>query len=125
MRRASRHIKLDAHHVATVRELEKQGVECLTIHEPVDLLLRLEGYMSLCELKVEGSDGNFQRSQIAFMASTKMPVFVARNAAEALDKLRRRETIGKAVKDALAAVLLKSDAKSFRPGPIHRILESK
>lgn len=124
MRRATKKIRLDANHLQIVSDLEKQGIEVVTILEPLDVLLRdHDGYIALCEIKIEGNDGMFQRSQIKFLSSTKCPAFVARNAPEALHKLRTRESIGQKAKDALAQLLIKSDAEKFRPGPIHRILE--
>lgn len=106
-----------------MRDVEKQGVEVVTILEPVDTLMRLGDYLSLCEIKVEGHGGKFKRSQLKFIASSKMPLFIARNAPEALHKLKTRESIGQKQRDAIAGLLLRDDADEFRPGPIHRILD--
>lgn len=124
MRRASKHIKLDKNHKTVITDLEKQGIEVIPIFEPVDvILLDRDGYVALCEIKIEGNDGQFQRSQLEFFCTAKLPVFVARNAPEAVEKLKTRYRISLRAKDELAALLIRNPAKLFRPGPIHRILE--
>jgi hypothetical protein len=125
MRRKTRHVKFDKNHKQIVDDLRGQGVEVVEIMEPVDVILRdRDGYVSFCEIKVEGQEGQFMRSQIKFLSETKCPAFVARNADEALHKLKSRSTLSQKAKDELAAVLIKKpDSEKFSPGPIHRILE--
>lgn len=124
MRRATRKIKLDANHKEVICDLRKQGVEVVEIFEPVDTVLKLGDHVCFCEIKIEGSDGQFSRKQLEFMAVTRMPVIIARNAAEAMRLLTARESLSPQQKDALAAFLAreKPTVKLWRPGTIKKVL---
>lgn len=110
MRRATRHIKLDANHAGIVRELRRRGVEVVELFEPVDLFCRIGAAWAFCEIKVPGSRAAFTRAQLTWIAATRMPVIVATDADQVIERLRGGGVVGQKQKDALAAFLLREPA---------------
>lgn len=121
MRRATRHNKLDANHLAVVKELRSRGVEVVEIQQPVDLLCFLNNRLLLIEVKPEGR-GTYTKLQLTFMSTTRMPVAIARTAQEAIDCLKTGVGLSQRQKDAIAGFLVRNTADKFNSEQIDRLL---
>jgi len=125
MRRATRKIKLDANHRAVVSELRQRGIEVVEIMEPVDLVVAKNGFSGFLELKIEGSKANFTRTQLTFIAGTKIPVAIAKSVPDALRFLETGIGLSQTQKDALAGILAKNPAqKLWTANTIERLLNT-
>jgi hypothetical protein len=125
MRRATRKIKLDANHKAVVAELRQRGIEVVEIMEPVDLVVAKNGFSGFLELKIEGSKANFTRTQLAFIAGTRIPIAIAKSVPDALRFLETGIGLSQTQKDALAGILAKNPAqKLWTANTIERLLNT-
>lgn len=124
MRRKTKYIKKDANHDAICEELRRQGVDIVELFDPVDAVARLGDFVAFLELKIEGHESRFTRPQLHFIANTKWPIAIIKNATEGLEVMRTRATLTQNQKDALAGFLTRDKGKVWWPSKIERILNT-
>lgn len=122
MRRATRKISLDANHKEICSALRARGVEVVEIMQPVDAVCCWRGFVGFVEIKVPGSRANYTRPQLEFIAGTRAPVCIAKDAEGAMRFLETGEGLTRRQKDALAAFLAAAPGKLFHPAAIERVL---
>lgn len=126
-----RRTKLDANHKEICDFLKSHGIEVIDMSaagELPDLLIHnRSGETGFLEIKVEGSKAKWTRSQLNFIANTKLDVQIAKTTADAL---RYAEWIqGHALlivqKDRLAGFLATNADKFFQPSVIEKVLKGE
>ena len=112
----------DGNHADIVNALRGCGIEVIETERPVDALVFNETQAGWIEIKTEARNATIRRSQLEFIAKTKMPVALVKTPDEALKFAKTMEGLSQRQKDALAVFLMKDKGKAFHPAKVEGIL---
>lgn len=113
---------LDTNHKTVVTHLRGHGVEVIEILDPLDLLCHFQHFTGLIEVKKPNSSAVYTRRQIEFIANTRMPVAIVKQADEAFEFMKTGLGLSQKQKDALAGFLLRDSRGQWHHQLIERIL---
>lgn len=115
--------KRDANHKAVADHLRAYGVEVNEVLDPLDLLCEYKGFVGFCEVKVNGKS-TYTRTQLDFIANTKIPVAIVKDGGEAMRFLKTKQGLAQKQKDALAGFLAITEGNKWHNAAIERVLET-
>jgi hypothetical protein len=112
----------DANHSEIVQHLQRNGIEVIETFQPLDILIYKSGIAGWIEIKTESRNAGIRRSQIKFMAETKMPVAFVKTPAEAYRFASTFEGLTAKEKANLAEFLKHATNEKYYPATIERVL---
>lgn len=124
-------VKLDANHKEICDFLKQHWIEVVDLSsagELPDLLIRNRGAeVGFLEIKVEGSKAKWTRTQLQFIANTKLNVQIAKTPSEALHYAQNiyHNSLLDGQKNKLAGFLATNADKFFQPSVIEKVLRGE
>jgi hypothetical protein len=115
--------KRDGNHKTLVDYLRGHGIEAIETFRPLDVLVFNGSKAGWIEVKTTSRSAAIMRTQIEFMANTKMPVAFVKTEDEALKFASSMDGLTQGQKDSLAIFLQTATKKQYHPAVIERVLD--